>query len=598
MLLEEKYKQLIAEYDFKLETNTANVNYMIRDALAEFVSGCKVPAIWCYGEHTKMLMADFMNELRTVKFIIDGHAEKYSDDSGFKVIYSKETETYRIDGIIISSFKFRNEIKAQIQTEFPSVKYLDLYDYFEKNGVFLRKEYYLATHPYSKYGTINRLKFLIKTENDIGKKEKLLFEIIKSLVEIKDFFLAVKYAQMLCGLNNDKRNNRLLNQLKEIYNLECRAAEQIDENNILMLCLDGMRNKDISDGNMPKFNTFVQNNCRRYTNAYSVSTSTYESLVPVYSENVDMRTKYYESNCIAEEQCRFIQKAKQQKRNIYFYTDFASYVDSEEIIRQQAYETATEKLWSFILDAVKEKNGLFYVHILYESHYSYPNPYIDEGLVAEGTSIMFDFLSKNGGKLRTDYEMQHSNSLRYLDDILTPILERMKGRMFLFADHGNIIPDRQMKLEDIPPLYFTYHDDLIHIPFIIKSPEMSIEVRNNNISLLELNEVLICLMEKREFTEKQPVIVKTQRSAIYNPDFQYLYRKSGQEQGLQAYENFIFEDESQLTIYENGYMELVENGVITDNDAKKGVLLDLVKERVTVCECDQVVKNLSCYRNE
>ena len=141
MLLEEKYKQLVSEYDFKLETNTANVNYMIRDALAKFVSGCKMPAIWCYGEHTKMLMADFMNELKAVNLIIDGHAGNYSDDSGFQVIYSKEIEDYGIDGIVISSFKFRNEIKAQIKAEYPSMQYLDLYDYFEENGVFLRKEY-------------------------------------------------------------------------------------------------------------------------------------------------------------------------------------------------------------------------------------------------------------------------------------------------------------------------------------------------------------------------------------------------------------------------------------------------------------------------
>lgn len=90
MLLVEKYRQLVSEYGLKLETNTVNVNHMIRDALAGFVSGCKTPAVWCYGKHTKMLMTDFINELRTVKIIIDGHAENYSDDSGFQVIDSRE----------------------------------------------------------------------------------------------------------------------------------------------------------------------------------------------------------------------------------------------------------------------------------------------------------------------------------------------------------------------------------------------------------------------------------------------------------------------------------------------------------------------------
>lgn len=588
MLLEEKYKQLVSEYNFKLETNTANVNYMIRDALAKFVSGCKMPAIWCYGEHTKMLMTDFMNELKAVKLIIDGHAENYSDDSGFQVIYSNEIEDYGIDGIIISSFKFRNEIKAQIKAEYPSMQYLDLYDYFEENGVFLRKEYYLSTHPYSKYGTINRLKLLIINENDIEKREKLLFEIIKSFVEIKDFLLAAKYAQVLCELNNDKRNNRLLDRLREIYDLECKAVEQINENNVLMLCLDGMRNRDISRENMPKLNAFVQNHCYQYTNAYSVSTSTYESLVPAYSENADMKTKYYESNSVPEDKCRFIQKAKQQGRRIYFYTDYIKYVDAEDIIRRDSFATATEKIWDFILDAVQQTNALFYVHILYESHFSYPNPYIDDGFVAEGTSIMFDFLNRNGGKVRTDYEEQHRNSLRYLDDIMLPVLERMKCRMLIFADHGNIIFNQKVKLEDLKPLHFTYHDDLIRIPFIIKSPEMPVGVNDKNISLMEINEILVCLMEQTEFVAKQPDVVKTQRSAIYNPDFQYLYKKCGQEQGLNAYEAFIFEEQNKLAIYENGYVELTENDVVVEKIQKKRELFKRIEDRVTVCNCDLV----------
>lgn len=584
MLLEEKYDQLISEYNFKAESNVENISYMIRDALRMFTSGCKKPAIWCYGEHTKMLMSDFMSELRNVKFIIDEHAEDFSEDSGFNVIHCKDVGKYDIDGIIISSFKYRNEIKARIEAEYSFIKYLDLYDYFEKNGVFLGKEYYVCYHPYSKYSMINRLKILIRAEENKEKKEKLLNEIIKSFVEIKDFLLAVKYAENLYSFSSNDRNYRLLELLREIYGIECEAAEQIDENNVLMLCLDGMRYKDVSMKYMPEITAYVEENCFYYTNAFSLSTSTFESLIPVYSENTDMRTKYYEKDYISEEQCRFIQKAKQQKRNIYFYTDFAQYIDAEEIKRQQSYETVTEKLWNFICDASKEENGLFYVHILYESHYSYPNPYIDEDFIAEGTNIMFDFLEKNGGKLRIDYEGQHCKALHYIDDVLTPILKRMKCRVVLFADHGNIIFNRITRLEDLQPLHFTYHDDLIHIPFIIKCPEMQVGASDKNISLMELNEILVCLMEKRKFVNKQPDIVKTQRSTIYNPDFQYLYKKCGQEQGLQGYEAFIFEDGSKLAVYENGHVELVENDIIVENDQKKEVLLEMIKERITISD--------------
>ncbi|MDE6626428.1 MAG: hypothetical protein K2K56_08670 [Lachnospiraceae bacterium] len=588
MLLEERYNELIAEYGFETENDGANVNGMLRDVLAAFAHGCEKPAIWCYGEHTRMLMADFINELKQVKFIVDEHAEKYSEDSGFKVIHSQEVGLYGIDGVIISSFKYRNEIRTLIEKEYPSMKCLDIYDYFEKNGVILRKEYYLFSHPYRKYAKINGLKTLLTKECNAEKKENLFLELIKSFVEIKDFLLATECAEALCAFVNSEKYFKLCRQLKELYEMECKAVEQIDENNVLMLCLDGMRNKDISGEDMSEFQTFIQNRCYRYENAYAVSTSTYESLIPAYGEISDMRTRYYEKNCVSESECRFIQTARQQKRNIYFYTDFVKYVDAEGITRKESYETVTEKLWNFILDAADEKNGLFYVHVLYESHYSYPNPYIMEGFIAEGTSILFDFLTRNGGKIRTDYEGQHRNAMRYLNDVLMPFLERMKFRMLIYADHGNVIFDQDMTLEEIPSLCLTYHDDLLHIPLIIKSPETGIGVNNINISLMEINEILICLMEKRKFTPKLPDIVKAQRSAIYNPDFHYLYQKCGQEQGLRAYEVFLFEDRTRLAIYDNGYTELVENDHIVEDEQKKRCLYERIKTRISVCECDKV----------
>lgn len=589
MVIREKYNNLLSEYGFETQNDAEDVNNMIQDALSGFLDSCKKPALWCYGEHTKMLMADFMNELKQVKFIVDAHAEKYSVDSGFKVIHSQEVEHYGIDGVIISSFKYRNEIRTLIEQEHPTVKYLDIYNYFEKNGVILRKEYYLFSHPYRKYAKINRLRTLLEEEKDAAKKEAMFFDLIKSFVEIKDFLLAAECAAALCRCNNCDRHRQLVYQLRELYELECRAIEQIDENNVFMLCLDGMRNKDIFSGDMPGFHTFVQDNCFQYANAYSVSTSTYESLVPAYGEITDMGTRYYERNCVSEQECRFVKKARSQKRNIYFYTDFIKYVDGEDIIRRGTYETVTEKLWNFILDAVNETNGLFYVHVLYESHYSYPSPYAKEGLIAEGTSIMFDFLSRNGGRMRTDYVEQHSDAMRYLDDILTPFLKRVKCRMLIFADHGNVILDQDKKLEEILPLHFTYHDDLLHIPLIIRAPEMGTGVEDKNISLMEINEILVSLMEKKKFMPKQPDIVKAQRSAIYNPDFQYLYRKCGQEQGLRAYEVFFFEDGSSLAVYDNGYAELAENNHIIEDVQKKRHLYECIKTRITVCDCDKVL---------
>lgn len=587
MLIEEKYEKILSTYGFTKLNNPINVNYLVKEAIDSYLRSCRRPAIWCYGEHTKMLMADFMNELRSVKYIIDERAEVYQAASGFNVIDKGNIEKNGIDGVIISSYKFRREIKEILTNDFPWLSYLDLYNYIEAHGIRIDREYYAMLHPYSRYQRINNLR--IQAKDTQADQEKIFIQLIGCFVEIKDFCGAINFSEELYQLFPKPKYKELISDLMEIYDLECQMAAAISENNVLMLCIDGLRDKDISEREMPKFAKFVKT-CYRFANAYSVSTSTYESLVPAYSENMDMRTKYYENNYVAEGECRFIQKAKKQERKITFYTDFVKYIEDKTIKRAEAYQTATEKIWNFIVDAVEERNGLFYVHILYESHYSYPNPYIESKMVTAGSNILFDYLQENGGKIRTDYEMQHHAMLSYLDDAVIPLLQRMKCRMVIFADHGNIIIDQWTKLEELQPLLFTYHQDLVRIPLIIKSPEMGVGIEKKNISLMELNTIIISLLEKEVFVRCYGSLVKVQRSEIYNPDFQFIYERYGYAQGLLSFEAFIFEEGYKLGIFSNGYTELssVDDEQLVDVE-KKSELFDRIEQYITVCGTDGIV---------
>lgn len=587
MLLEEKLEKIISEYGFFCVSNSVNVYDLVKEAIDSFMPICTKPAVWCYGYHTKMLMADFMCELKAVQYIIDERADDYQDACGFKVIRKEDIVGKGINGILISSYKFRGEIKEVLQQDYPDIPYLDLYEYIEQHGVCMDKEYYAVSHPASRYQQINSIQLQLERQND--KKEELYFQLIGCLIGIRDISLAASYARKLYQFVPSARYRKLAEDLAEIYDLECQFAGTISGNNVLMLCIDGLRDRDISEQEMPNFVRFVKG-CYRFENAYSTSTSTYESLVPTYSENTDMRTKYYESICVAQGDCRFIQKANEQKRNIFFYTDFVKYVEGENIERAKSYQTASEKIWNFIVDGYQEKNGLFYVHILYESHYSYLNPYMKSEMVNAGSNILFDYLQENGGKIRTDYEMQHHAMLNYLDDAIIPILQQVKCRMVIFADHGNIIIDQRAKLEELQPLLFTYHQDLVRIPLIIKSPEMGAGTETKKISLMELNGILISLLEKDRFVRRFGSLVKIQRSEIYNPDFRFLYEKNGFVQGLLAFEAFVFEDGYKLGVYSNGFTELasLRDELITDQERKRE-LLSKIEKYITVCSLDKIV---------
>lgn len=583
--LEKQYENLFTDYHFESPIEARNVNSIIKKSLQNFLKESKNPAIYCNGGHTKMLMADFMHELRSVKFIVDNYADK-ADDNGFKLIRDGEMENAGIDAVVISSFKFKDNIVDNLQKNHPQIKYLNLYEKFEEHGIDLQSDYYYHNHPYHHYHTINTIQRKIKELTDVEELGKAYRQLIEHFIHIKDFRTAICHARCLEKMIASVENHNLTSDLEAVYESQKTAISEISDNNVLMLCMDGLRYQDLSGQQMPQLAGELSKNAFVFDKAYSFSTSTYESLIPVYSENDDLRTAYYCHNSIPEEKCRFIKEAKKQNRRIYFYTDMDTFVDSEDIRYSGVFQTASEKMWNFILDAQGEENGLFYIHILYESHFTFSNPYTEDKLISEGTAMLFDFLPQKGGKLRTDYDRQHRDALRYLDDILSPLLKPLDCRMLLYADHGNLILEQGCRVQDIQEMKFTCAEEWIRIPYIIRSPEMGVGKSGGLISLMSLNDIIICLLKRKAYTIPEKSFVKIARSALYNPDFQYLYQEIGRDQCLLAFEAFVFADGYKLLVYEDGSLVLyeTESDEKCADDLKKLELFAVIKEYITVCE--------------
>ena len=89
--LEEKYNLLFKNYDLEYPLEAKRINGIIRDSLQRFLKDSITPAIYCNGGHTQMLMADFMYDLKKVKYIVDNYAS-FREDTGFSVISDQELE--------------------------------------------------------------------------------------------------------------------------------------------------------------------------------------------------------------------------------------------------------------------------------------------------------------------------------------------------------------------------------------------------------------------------------------------------------------------------------------------------------------------------
>ncbi|MGN0161820.1 MAG: sulfatase-like hydrolase/transferase [Lachnospiraceae bacterium] len=577
------YDNLFDKYNFEKPLNSNIVNSVICNALGKFIKDVKNPAIYCYGEHTMMLMTDFVFYLKKVKIIIDNYCSlEANKGSGFKIIRDHEIEDYDIDSIIISSYKFKDSIKESIKKNHKNIKILDLYEEFEKAGINLQYDYYRYGHPFHYYKTLNSLQNEYYNNSDNCDRENIIVKIITEYIKIKNFEMAYKWAvELVSGYSH--KWTPLLDDLRNIIEMTKFGYKKINRNNVLMLCLDGFRRQDFSEELVPKMYKQISTEWINFENAYSYSTSTLESLIPVYSQNTNQKTNYSKDNTIKENNCKFIAKAIQQGRVIHFYTDIEKFVDSDKIHRTNRFQTITEKMWDFLLDGVDVEKGLFYVHSLYESHYSFANPYTKGKMIAEGTALLFDYLPQKGGKIRTNYIAQQKDAIKYIDDVVAPILECLNCNIVLFADHGNLLLEEKTVLHDIEKTKLVANEELIRIPLAIKTVEKTQKTVKGIYSLLDLNRIIVNLMDRRLIKEKNNEYIKIGRTELYNPDFRLLYESIGCKKYLLAFEGFIFERGYKLLVFSNGVIELynLDDQEIFDEELKEH-LLSTVKNEITI----------------
>lgn len=586
-MLIKMYQRVLNEYGFEKPLDAKQITCAIKKMLNEFLSDSKTPAIYGYGGHTKMLMSDFMFELKKVRIIVEEYG-KQETKNGFFIIRDDDIETKGVDAIIISSYKFRDEIAERIRRKHPGVKYLDIYKEFEKLGIHLMADYYYNNHPHHHYKAINELQRILDTETVLAVRLHNYMKLIGKYLQIKDFKNALIYAKELFFETKDELYRSLCHDIAQLYQLELDACKQIGKDNVLFFCMDGLRYRDVCIEKMPALTQIVEERGYSFDECYSFSTSTFESLVPVYSENTDLRTKYYQHNYVEKGQSRFVREAKHQNRKICFYSDMDHYIEDDSIQYAECFATVTEKLWSFILDAVEEDNGLFYIHELYETHYSFANPYTKEKLLAEGTAMLFDYLPQKGGSLRADYVTQHDDAIRYVDDVVSPFLQNMQCNILLYADHGNLILPRECKAEEVPAAKLLCDDEWTRIPLIMFSNYTKPGHEKSLSSLLMLNDIIVSMLQKKEYVFRPVEHIKIARSELYNPDFRYLYEQWNQQQKLLAFECFVFHGGMKLVVYSNGVLELYQNDSIVIDRVLLKRLLNRISLEITVCDLTKI----------
>lgn len=586
MGLQEEYKILLQKHNMEIMDEHENISTVLRDLLSHFMSTHKRVAVYCYGAHTRALMAEYIFELRNIVCIVDnGNVEV--KNKGFTVIQDQEIEGMRIDGVIISSYRYKEEIKSSLLKNHEGLDFLDLYDAMQEQGISMQCEFYLFRTPYQSYVEMNRLYQKIDQRENVTEA---LLKLVSKFVEIKDFQLAAKAAEALYDVSDEQQYKVLKKDIEDLYQKELGVLNKGGEA-VLLMCVDGLKAQEFCrEGRMKKTYAAVKKKATIFTRAYSYSTSTFESLIPVFTENYDQRSEGYMKTTTASlADCRFATFAREQGRNIYIYGSGIKYIDDPEIKYIEYPQTITQMIWSFANDLESDPKGLFYMQPVYESHFTFPSPYYKQNdMEIDGTNLFYNYLSTKGSKLNKRYSGQYDVAIRYVDDTLSPVLGELGCKTLLFADHGDYDYEEieGTNLGDIDPNHIMACEALFRIPMAIISPDESGEI-HSVISLSELNDIAISMMKNEKFDYRAKEYIKVGRTAIYNADCKHIYKNIlHSEHRLCAFEGFVFEDGYKLLVFSDGTKELYQTAedVIVQNEELTEKYYKRIENELTIFE--------------
>lgn len=510
-------------------------------------------AIWGAGEHTENLYKYFSVELKDCMFIIDNNENLNKKKFlGFNVVHSKQICNCDIDTIFISSHNGRIDIKNNINKLLPCCKAIDFYEILQEHyDINLGQPFYLQEDTYKKiFNLINNY----DKSTVISVKEKILKEIIYMYISIADFINAQKFIKKYI-YNNYYEKNNMKNLLEDLCGLLHVLNKKLKEklgNNILLFFLDSLRAKDVYDIKSPmKYLNNILKQSQYFTNAFSPSIFTYESVPSIFSGKLPFFNESYKRKVVQESEVRFIQEAIKKDYTIKIYSpDYWKIINGPNIRYGNYSPIMSKNIWNALCDLISDdnKNVIFLLYFLQETHPPHICGYHTVEPVGHNTPFTCnDIVNQSQEK----FNIQYNDCLKYVDNQLEFYFDIMGEDItkILFSDHGQIIENAMDKLENIKTLA-GWHDDRFNIPLILNGSKIKPLKYDNIFSMINFNDLIISLINNSKYDINKNYI-EVNFSKICNDTIKQKYTKVGYDDYLYGF-RVLRDDKYKLVITGNG----------------------------------------------
>lgn len=492
-------------------------------------------AIWGSGDHTIQLHKYFSLEMKDAQFIIDNDKSKDGKTLlEFNIRYPEVDELKKLDVIFISSFSCAETIEKQIEEMNIDVEVVNIYKKLSERGIKLKAAFYSDT---SVYMELYNLKKLFKD----NKQEEVLQKIILNYLGIRDINNAKKYIKIYLE-NNYSKHDKVKKLLEELEIIEAEIKNKVEEkaeNNIFIFYWDALRYKDVfsNNNNMKYVNTLLDRSTY-FTNLYSPSITTYES-VPTILTGLDPEdSEIRDGITVRDDQCAFVKKAQEQGYKIKIYSNHWNIIDGEKIeYFDGSYATLT--IWNAICNMInsQESKNIYILYFWQETH----PPHLCGNHEKLPVAHLAPF-SGNESELQSqeEYNNQYSECLSYADEV-TEYYYNILGDntlKILFSDHGQIIEQATYELKDIKTLA-GWHDDRVHVPLIITGGHINKKRIDGLNTLMNFNKIMNLILDKQQIGVDSENKVYFKFSKMQNSIIIENYLEAGLEDYLYGFTVYI-----------------------------------------------------------
>lgn len=499
------------ELDY-LNSSVEIIEALIRSTVIEKCSGKKV-IICGAGKETERLLENLEAYTNKNYFEIIGIADKdttRNEFMGFPICGWDEIVSRECDVLVISSFKYRNEMVREISELGVSCSVLDVYNELALNGFFFDAPYWHKQDLRLFYLKIWFIRRCYEEATDSHEKEVYLRKLISSYLNIRDFVYCYKYLDEY----KKKYGNSLVEFEVKIRQIVTSVIKEINggtNNHIITFWVDQLRYCDL--GNMPFLNGFGKNNII-FERAYTQNLQTSTTFKMMFSGRDVIDEKAYEIDKINKDNSCVYKRLSEKgydfkyigwgKNNVYFDGISSYTLEKDNCILPL-------NIWKAISDIYlsNDTKPVFYLLHSFESHEHHYCGYMTEALY-DIHNATFD-----------EFETRYYECIKYIDDELHFYLPLFgsKYSLIVMSDHGQELEnvylfDEDNNFSNQKFKHGRWSENSLHTVMIVKSDYFGKMEVKSLFSLVQFDQLVDSLLENRWNVEKREYI-KIQSMPFY-----------------------------------------------------------------------------------